>query len=266
MTESKNKNPFLKDNMSQGGGAGWSGRVVLVTAASVERRKWTRGDGSAVLSSKTNEQIVSTSLIVKGIAEGTDREFTREYEAPFLMPTEDGDGFADPKRQDGSFTLKASSPAGKFISAFQDGGGDLGTISTVEKDGRVTTHVSGLTGAKILFKAEAVLDKDGKPKVDKKGYPELLFFPDEVLAQGQGRQGGNATSPEVASEAAALVTEIVNAAPDRRISKNKLVQEASKLARGRKNSGDILQHIIKDDNIKAMPGLSYSGTEVSVSA
>jgi hypothetical protein len=264
LAEAKAKNPYLKDEFSQGGGGGWSGKVVTVTAASFVRRPWKRADGSPVLNNKTNDPVITTNLSIRGIADGQSAEITREWEVPFLLPTEDGEGLYDPKRADGTFKIKASSEVAKFLDAYQTGGGSLDAIVTVDSD-KVVQHISGLVGAKILFRGEPQLDKDGTPRLDKNKFPVLSFFPEEVVTQGQGRGAAAADDTETKAEAATVVAKLLADAPEHRISRQNFMQQAAKAVKGRANSNAVLKHLLDNSFLSTIPNVNYNGSELSVS-
>ena len=173
-------NPFLEENFASGGGL-WDGKTVTVIGSKTEIERLSFGDGSPVLDKKTGEQSIRNVWSVIGIAEDDERERKETYSLGGLIPTADGEGFTRPDGTPG--VLHKNSEAAKFAAALKASGFDVASLFDMDT-GKI--HVDRLVGARIVFKGEARLDKDGKPKVNKKGYEQLRFMPESFLGMKDG--------------------------------------------------------------------------------
>lgn len=177
-------NPFDSDNFREGGGL-WDGKVVTITKSKTETKRLAYKDGSAVVNDN-GEQAVRNVWTISGIAEDTEKEITREYSIGGMIPTADGEGFT---RQDGKpAILHKNSDAAKLAAALKTSGFDVNLLFVNGKP-----KVSALEGAKLRFKGEDRLDKDGKPKKQKNNpkYTEQDFFPVEFVGFSATARKGN---------------------------------------------------------------------------
>ncbi len=241
------------DTFSSGAG-GWDGKVVLITYARAERRALGRADNP--YRNEQGEIQYLNALIVKGIAEGQEKEITREFEAPrSLRASEDGEGFVD-ARTGGPGKITKNSALGKFFAAYDKAGGDFAKIETATADG-VTAHYSGLTGAKMLFRAEPQLDKNKQQKIDKNGYSLYDFFPEQVIGQGRGPGAVTKSNGADLDAVKALVRSIVEASPEKSVSRSQLVQAVTKQQPG------ALQYVLRDQFLRDS-GVNYDGANLSL--
>jgi hypothetical protein len=231
------------------GAGGWDGKVVLITYAKAERRPLGRADNP--YRNEAGEIQYLNALILKGIAEGQEKEITREYEAPrSLRASEDGESFVDAKTG-GAGKVSRNSKLGKFFAAAEAAGIDWQTVETAEG-----TRFSGLVGAKVLFKAEPDNDKSGVQKIDKKGYSLFDFYPETFVQQGRG-VGAPKTNGADLDAVNAFIRKVVEESPERKITRAQLIQKATT-----QNPG-ILQYVMRDEFLRKS-GLNYDGTSLSI--
>lgn len=182
-------NPFDPETFATGGGL-WDGKTVTITGARAVTEALKHGDGRPVIDEKTKEQVIQTSLVLTGIADGgDDKERHENYTTgDKLVATPDGEGFVS---KDGSpAKFHANSGIAKFSAAARAAGFDL---STLVVDGK--QRLSRLIGARFVFKGELKLGTDGKPLKDKKGYTKSRFLPVKfvgyVASTGASAPAGN---------------------------------------------------------------------------
>lgn len=243
-------NPFDSTNFRQGGGL-WDDKVVTITRSKTEAKRLTRGDGSAVVDDAGN-QIVKNFWVVSGIAEDMEAEITQEYSLGGLVPTPDGEGFT---KADGTFsTLHGSTDAAKFSRLLKDGGFDVGLLFPNGKP-----KVSALEGARIRFKGEDRLDKNGKVIVNKKGFPVQDFYPVQFVGFSATAQKGNGVDDAFKAAASVLVKEELVAAGGS-MTQVELVKALSKKMARDANLPAIVTLISK----REVPGVKVEGATFSV--
>lgn len=181
------KNPFRSENIVKATGGLWDDKIVAITAANTGIVRLRYKDGSPVLG-KDGEPATRNSLVLKGIAENTEMEREETYSAGSLVPTADGEGFIKP---DGSIPegFHENSDMAKFVQFLENSGYPVDSLFDPETG---AMKVSLLIGAKLRFKGETRLDKDGKVKKNSKGYDELHFYPVEFI----GYVNGKAPAPQ----------------------------------------------------------------------
>ena len=198
-------NPLDDDNFITGGGL-WDGKTITVLGSEIGLEHIKYGDGSPWLD-KDGQPGVRRVWRVTGTAEDEDRERSETYSIGGLQPTADGEGFTNPR--DGTpGKLHVTSEAGRFASALKKAGYDVAGLFN-NKTG--LTVVSRLIGARITFKAEPKLTKDGKVKTNKKGYVENYFFPQAYVGQaaGLGKGNGAVVDPDLQAFAQQKVVELL---------------------------------------------------------
>ena len=179
-------NPFEEENFV-GGGGGWDGRIVTVTAAVAKLHTLQ----NAV--DKDGKPIIKNVLEITGITDDQDAEWHEQWGAGGLVPLADGSGFVNTDGSPGSFHKNCEmAKVNKYLKA---AGFDMGRLWDAEKQRQ---NVNGLVGARFLMKGEVVVDKEGKVKKNKKGYEVQRFYPvkfEGFAANTPGGAGGGGSTP-----------------------------------------------------------------------
>lgn len=249
-------NPFEPEHQSKGGGL-WDGKTVTITSAQARTEALKNGDGSPVIDEKTKQQVIQTALYIKGIAEGgDDKERHEEYSAgDKMVAAPDGEGFV---MKDGTPPkFHASSNIGKFTAALKGSGFDLSTLFANGKQ-----KLSGLVGARFVFKAEAKIGKDGKPIKDKKGYVKNIHLPIKYVGAAIGitapKPGNGAVAPSndaLAVKAQGAVLAVLANGP---LSRAELIRSLAIKLAGDADSNSVIGLVVRDDFHKGQPWV-YDG-------
>jgi hypothetical protein len=251
MTE--NFNPFDAENLITGGGL-WDGKVVTILSAKTCLDPMARRDGTPVLNEQTGQQAVRHVLQITGIADDEEKERVEKYSAGGLMPTADGEGFQKPDGTPGG-KFHANSEMGKFTAGIQSGGFDTKLLF---KDGK--TRVSGLIGARFLMKGEPLKNKEGKVKINDKGFEQMKFYPVEFKGFS-GKAAAATPGADYAPKAAETVLAILSES-NGKVSRADLIRKISQKLAGDPDVNKVLALISKDDFHKDQPwtrdGTGYS--------
>jgi len=252
-------NPFDDSNFVGGGGL-WDGKIVTITVAKTLVHWVTKGSGeSAVPVLNDNGQPAFKNVLeVRGIADDEDVERYEQYSAGSLIPTEDGLGFV---RIDGTpAAFHKGCEMSKFGRLIKAGGFDVGKLWDSEKKRQ---NVTGLVGSRFLFKGEPTLDKDGKPKINKKGYEMLRFWPvkyEGVVAAG-AIVGVSAPNSELTDKAIKAVAEALGELGGK-ASRSELVRKLATKLSGDADGNKIIALVAKADFHKGrawtVDGTGYS--------
>jgi hypothetical protein len=202
----KFKNPLLEENFSSGGGL-WNDRIVLITATTTRIDHMKYGSGQMVTRDDGTESTRHV-LAIKGIAVDEEKEREETYSAgQTWIPTPDGEGFV---KFDGSpgGTFSKTSEIAEFLRRIRAGGFDPALLFD-EETGR--TRFSGLIGAKFHFEGIDKKDREGKPKLNKKGYVQQAFYPTIFVGQvgGGAKPNGSAAPDELRAKAVEIVVGIL---------------------------------------------------------
>lgn len=268
-------NPFDPSQHATGGGL-WDGRTVTVTRVRAQTEPMKKGDGSAVLDEKTKQPVIQTALVVWGIAEGSDdKERYETYGAgEKLVATPDGEGFVS--KDGGPAKFHANSGIGKFSAALKGAGFDLGTLIERGADGAVRQRLSRLTGARLIFKGEPKMGKDGKPVKDKNGYTKSSFLP--VRFVGYAAQSGTVAQPSAAGNGAAAATGVIpgrdallgkaagavlTALATGPLTRAQLITKLAESLKGDTDANAVIGLVVRDDFHKGQPW-KYDGTQASL--
>lgn len=244
MSEQK-KNPWLEENFVGGGGGLWDGKTVTVLSSKTMIDFLSRGDGTPVIDPETGKQSYRHVLMLTGIADDDEMERREGYSAgKTLLPTADGEGFVNQKGQDET-NFNRNSEISKFAAAIRAGGFDMSRLWDAEK-GKM--KASGLTGARFTFKGVPRHDREGKEKVNKKGYVELKFYPVEFLGfkAGVGSAPGGAPN-ELREKAVGVVVSILAEADGKKVSRADLVRKLSSKLSGDADANKVLALVTRDD-------------------
>ena len=250
MSEPKTGNPFLRENFAVGGGL-WDGKVVTITKALTELIPMAYGDGSPVINDRSGKQSIQHVLSIVGIAEDGEGERKESYSAGQLLPTADGEGFLDPKTGTPGYWTGNSNMA-KFSDALVASGYDAALLYNVAEK---KIKVSVLVGCKFRFTAVPRLDKNGKQKINKKGYDENDFYPVEYLGKAAGVGTASAATPTGAAlvEKATDIVVTILAGAGGKVSRADLVKKVSQGMVGDSDAGKVIALIAKDDFHKDKP-------------
>lgn len=259
-------NPFDQGNFATGGGL-WDGKEVTVTRAVAGVKLLTTKDGKPVIDDKTKKQSAVIGLIVSGLAEGDEKERTVEYTCGEKMqPDADGESFS---MKDGSVPkFHVNSSLGKLVAALTASGFPVRDLLVGVGAKYIGQQKwSKLVGAKLTFKAEAKLGKDGKPLKDAKGYEKNSFYPVKfvgmtagiVSSGGGGSVGGVARpgSEAIVAKAEGLVIEALAAGP---LTRQQLVQALAQKLAGDSDSNAVIGLIVRDDFHKGKAWKYEDGT------
>lgn len=252
----QNVNPFDDDNFVSGGGL-WDGKTVTILDSKIEIDRLTFKDGSPVIDKNTGEPAVRHVWTIVGISDEDEKERRQTYSIGGLIPTPDGLGFTKADGTPG--VLHKNSAAAKFASGLKQGGFDMGLLFPNGKP-----DVSGLRGARVVFKAVDRLDKDGKPKVNKNGYTETDFYPVQFVGfkQGVSKPGNGAVSDELKDFATETVTSIIVEAGGNITRADLIRQLTSKLA-GDERGAKVVQLVLKPEFNVSAPW-TVDGTTLSI--
>jgi hypothetical protein len=261
-------NPFDPETFTHGGGL-WDGKTVTVTGAVAKVEALTYGDGKPVLDDK-GQQTIQTGLVLTGIADGGDDKERRETYSvgDRLVPTPDGEGFV--AKDGGPPKFHANSNMGKFSAALKASGFDLGVLIVRQPDGSVRQQLSRLVGARLVFKGEPKVGKDGRPIKDKKGYDKNMFLPVKFVgyaagagtvaqpagAGGNGAAGGDA----IKTKAKEAVLKALAAGP---LTRADLVRTLAQQLAGDADSNAVIGLVVRDEFHKGQPW-HYDGTQASL--
>jgi len=252
------QNPFDPSNFIEGGGL-WDDKIVTITGSKFGLYHMKRGDGSAVVDNKTGEPVVKRVWEITGIADDDERERQERYSIGSLQPTADGESFTKP---DGSFgTFHKNADAAKFASGLFNGGFDVNLLFDAETG---KAKASALVGARIRFKAEAQLDKDGNPKKNKKGYEMQNFYPSEFIGFKDGVAAAAGPSDEDVTLAQDTVVAVLTALGGS-ASRGDVIREVTKKLAGTENGPKVIQLLVKPEFNAAAPW-TLDGTTLSIPA
>jgi hypothetical protein len=258
MSETKWVNPFDEENFLSGGGL-WDGKVVVITYAKCEIERLTYGDGSPVINDRTGEQSVRNSLVLKGIAEDEEQERKESFSAGgSMIPSADGEGFIKANGE-GQGLFHTNSEMHKLVADLRAGGFD---VRSLWDEASHSQKFSRMVGAKLRFKAEPVLDKDGKVKKDKKGYDKKKFWPVEFCGYKEGKEPGKAPAPGALKDKAVEAVMGVLTENGGKVSRADLIRKLSTALHGDQDCNKILALVAKDEFHKDVPwtkdGTGYS--------
>jgi hypothetical protein len=250
-------NPFLDENVVEGGGGLWDGKSVTITKALTEVRPFTRGDGSKVIDEKTGEQMYSNDITIYGIADDEDKERREGYSAgKTAIP--DGEWFNS--REGVVSPIRGNSNAAKFREAVAKSGFD---VSLFISSGRAS--VKCLEGARFLFKAVPKVNEKGEVKKNKKGYDEKTFVPVKFLGFKTGSQSPASSGVGASEAVVALADETVLGAISEaggKITRAELIKAVSKKLAGTPDVNKVLALVAKDayhtDKAWKRDGTGYS--------
>lgn len=257
MSDEKFLNPFDPANFLSGGGL-WDGKTVTITGSKFGLYYLVNGQGEAVKDRDTGEQIVKRVWEVTGIADDDEKERVERYSIGSLQPSADGEYFTKP---DGSYgQLHRNCDAAKFAAGLIGGGFDVNLLFDAET-GRA--KASALIGARVEFKAEDQLDKDGKPKKNKKGYTMQNFYPVKFIGFKEG-VGAPASGPddETLEFAQETVLELLTEAGGS-MSRAELVRAVTKKLAGDERGPTVVKLLVKPEFHAAAPW-SLDGTTLTV--
>lgn len=207
MSEQTFKNPYLAENMPEGGGLT---RDIVVTSAKYVMEPMTRKDGSKVVDDKGNQQYF-IGLRIVGIS--TDpRQEGRESKYDYSSgkkskPSADGELLLNEKGEPA--TVYKTSNLGRAIEGLAQGGFDRATLYP---------KVSILVGAKITLEGSDQKKADGTVKTyvgtDGKTHNSLEWFPVAYNGGAGSRTGNGAgkSADELATKAEAAVLSAITAA------------------------------------------------------
>jgi len=203
----KFKNPLLEENFSSGGGL-WNDKIVTITAATTKIVPLKYGSGEAVM--QDGKESTRHVLSIRGIGDTDEAEREETYSAgQTWLPTPDGEGFV---KFDGSTggTFSKTCELAEFLRRIRSGGFDPGLLFD-EETGK--TKFSGLVGAKFHMEGIDKHDKDGKPKLNAKGYVQQAFYPTIFVGfkagVGAPKPNGGADSGDLRDKAVQMVVAIL---------------------------------------------------------
>ncbi len=192
-------NPFLEENFSSSGGL-WENKVITFSKVSA-KSGFMGSDANPVIDPETGKRKVINFISAIGIAD--DLEFDREEKysvGKILVPTEDGEGFIDPKTQKSS-KFSAQCQAAEFSRGLNESGFDTSLLWD-EKEQR--TKLSKLNGAQFKMRPVQKLDKDKKPKT-RNGFPDYIYYPQEFIGFKAGFEAPKPPTNELKEKAADLL-------------------------------------------------------------
>ena len=241
-------NPFDEANFISGGGL-WDGKTVTILGAKCIIDRLTNADGSSVINDRTGEPAVKNVLAITGVADEEEAERRETYSAGALVPTADGDGFVRPDGTPQAFHKGCE--MAKFSKSIKDGGFQ---IASLWDDEAQQMRVSRLVGARFVFKGEPTLDKDGKPKKNKKGYDVMKFYPVQFTGMKAGATGTVTESGanDLRDKAVEVVLDVLTAAGGK-IGRAELVRKVSAAMAGDPRCNKVLALVTRDDFHKGVP-------------
>jgi len=236
-------NPFEPENFATGGGGLWDNKVVTILKASAKTKMMGRQE-TPWINPETGTTKSQNGISIIGLAD--DLEFEREefYTIGQQLPTEDGEGFIHPRtKQPAAFS--ENSNAAKFAAALKESGFDVSRLWD-EKSKRI--KLSGLVGAQFLFKGIQRLDKEDKPKMTKKGFPDMAFFPVKFIGYKAGvAPVAVSVSIELREKASAKFLEVLEAAPDNKLTRVQAIKGLNALLTGDPDANKIIALLGKPD-------------------
>lgn len=240
MVDDKDFNPFDEENFASGGGL-WDGKEVTILDSKTEVDRLTYKDGSPVLNKSTGEPAVRNVWTLIGIAEDEEKERKQTFSIGGLLPTPDGLGFQKPDGTRGQ--LHKNSQAARLATGLKAGGFDM---SLLYKDGK--PDVSALKGARLYFEGVDRVDRDGKVKVNAKGYTEQDFYPTKFLGfkEGAGKAGNGAVSDEMKEFATETVAALIKEAGGT-VSRADLVRAIGTKLNGDARGPKVVQLVLKTE-------------------
>lgn len=235
-----------QDPWSVDTGFGWSGKIVTITGSKIVSKALQYGDGKAVINNKTGEQSVLNCWEIRGIADGEDRERTEELNLFNLIPTPDGEGWTRGDGQQTKLSANFQREAVLFYAGLSKSGFDT---KKLVRDGK--PFVSGLVGARLEMRPEASVDKNNQPKKNKKGYTVEYHVP----VKFHGFKAGIApvSAEDVAEAAKAAIVKVLEASPDKTITKGALVPKLSVVLAGNPSANAIMQWSLSESNLASGP-------------
>lgn len=242
-------NPFDEANFVSGGGL-WDGKTVTILTAKCIIDRLTNADGSAVINERTGQPATKNVLAITGLADEDEAERRETYSAGGLVPTADGEGFLKPDGTPSPFHKGCE--MAHFSKLIKDGGFDTSTLWDEEAQ---RMRMSRLVGTRFIFKGEQTLDKDGKPKKNKKGYDVLKFYPVQFVGMKAGAATVTATEStanELRDKAIEVVLGILTEAGGK-VGRAELVRKVSAAMAGDVRCNKILALVTRDDFHKDVP-------------
>lgn len=202
------KNPYLADNMPEGGGLT---RDIVVTSARYIIEPMKRKDGTPVIDDRTKQQSYFVGLRIVGLstdpkAEGKEGKY--DFSAgKKAKPSPDGEMLVD--ESGNPAPIYKNSNLGKFVEGLAAGGFDRATLYP---------KVSILVGSKITLAGTDQKKADGTVKTyvgtDGKTHNSLEWFPVAYNGGAGSRTGNGAgkSADELATKAEAAVLSAITAA------------------------------------------------------
>lgn len=258
-------NPFDSGNFATGGGL-WDGKTVTITRSVAGIKLLTHKDNSPVIDAKTKKQASVIGLLIDGLAEGDEKERSVEYSCGDRMqPDADGESFS--MKEGGAPRFHDRSGLGKMVSALTAAGFPMKELMANPAKYVGQQRWSRLVGAKLMFKAEAKLGRDGKPIKDDKGFDKQSFYPVKYVGMATGIVTGVAASvgaavaavsnAAIVEKADALVIGALSAGP---LTRSQLVATLAAGLTGDKDSNAIISLIVRDDFHKGKAWKYEDGT------
>lgn len=202
------KNPYLADNMPEGGGLT---RDIVVTGAKYVMEPMTRKDGTPVVDDRTKQRSYFVGLRIEGLSTDPRAEGkTSKYDfssGKKAKPSADGEMLVD--EAGNPAPIYKNSNLGKFVEGLAAGGFDRATLYP---------KVSVLVGAKITLAGTDQKKADGTVKTyvgtDGKTHNSLEWFPVAYNGGAGSRTGNGAgkSADELATKAEAAVLSAITAA------------------------------------------------------
>ena len=247
------KNPFLDENMSEGGGGLWDGKTVTILSAKAEIRQATKTDGTS---------FTQHVLSLVGIADDSERERREDYSAGLTaVPQGDGNGFTLPE---GKGFFKTSNVA-EFLRRLAKSGFDMSKLFD-ESTGK--QNLSALAGTRFTFVGVERKDAQGnvkksKSKKNDKEYIQYHFYPETFV----GFKGGQTAAPKangaLREKATGVVTELLAGAENQTLTRANLVRNLATRLAGDADSNAIIALVVKDD-FHAGQAWKRDGTTISL--
>ena len=261
MTETKQefKNPYLAENMPEGGGLT---RDIVVTSAKYVQYILTRKDGTHVIDEKTKQPSVFVGLRIEGISTDPRSEGkTAKYEwsaGKQARPSADGELLVNEKGEPA--VIRKTSNLGRAIEGLAAGGFDRALLYP---------RVSVLVGAKLVLEGVNKVGADGKPKThtyNGKTYNDLDWFPVEYKG-GAGSRTGNgagASADAIAEKAEAAVLAAIAAAGGS-IARMDLIRALGTTLKGAADAIKITTLVARQDFHNGRPW-AFDGSKLTLSA
>lgn len=242
-------NPFDPENLTHGGGL-WDGKTVTILTAKAELDHIKYGDGKPVISERDGQPLIKNVIAITGIADEEEKERRETYSVGMLIPTADGESFVHPQTGEASH-FNEKSDAGKLTRYLKDSGFD---ISLLWDDAAQKLKLSGLVGARFVMAGEAQKDKEGKVKINKKGYENQKFYPVQFMGfkPGVGNTTPQSNASELRDKAVEVVLDIIGEAGGK-IGRADLVRKISGKMAGDPRANKVLALVTRDDFHKDVP-------------